>query len=124
MNYEDKKKFFGEYKLIESNINSLLEEKKNWAEKALSLNQVYPSSKCIDRVIILEKCIDDEIDRLIDLRESYITLIDTLDEEILKRIITMKYIELKPFERIGEEIGYCEKQIARLHRKALNLIDI
>lgn len=124
MNYEDKKKFFGEYKLIESNINSLLEEKRSWTEKALGLNQVYPTSKCIDRVIILEKSIDDEIDRLIDLRESYITLIDTLDEEILKRIITMKYIELKPFERIGEEIGYCEKQIARLHRKALNLIDI
>lgn len=124
MNYDEKKEFFANYKLLNSRIDSLLKQKEEWSEKALLIDKVYPTSKCINRVIELERDIDREIDRLIDLRKYIFSLINTLDEELLKRIIEMKYIEFKPFEKIGEEIGYCEKQVARLHRKALNLIDL
>lgn len=124
MNYEEKKSFFSRYRLIDSNINALLNEKHAWRQKALLIDKVCSGAKCIEKVIDLESEIDQEIDKLIDLRKSIYSIINTLDDEILKRIVVMKYIEFKSFEKIGEEIAYCEKQVARLHRKALDLIEI
>lgn len=55
------------------------------------------------------------------LREIYAS-IDLLDDEMLKLIMVMHYVNLKSWEQIAAETGYSWRWIHKLHSKALEII--
>lgn len=132
MNYEEKRKYLESFAYLDLEIEIKLCEKKKWLDRALKITQSesedIPVSTCtnriINKVIELERNIDELIDRVIDRRNFIVERIERLDDMVLKQILFEKYINSKSMEQIGEEMGYCEKQISRKHKKAIELLDL
>ncbi len=129
------KEYLSKYLLCEGRINAkeekLLELKSkavslstNLSEKVSSTKQVSGTEKIISLYLDMENDIIDELENLKKLQKDIISLIKsacTSDElELLER----KYINGKSFSYISEKMCICERQIYRIHGKALEKIQI
>lgn len=75
------------------------------------------------RIIDLENEINDEIDRLVDIKISIDKLVSSLDNELHRTIIERHYILNESWEKISEKIGYSRRHITRLHDKAIESLE-
>lgn len=124
MTYGEKKVLLENYLTLDAEIDALINEKQKWYKRALKLKEDSQSVFALNKVISLEKEIDRKIDNLVDLRGAIYNSIEKLDDFMLKKILYLKYISGKTFEEIGEEVGYCTRQISRLHKKAIDMLNI
>ena len=124
MTYDEKKQILETYMILDAYIDELIEEKDKWYSRALKLNNSEDCKQATDKVCLLEEKINCKIDELVDFREKVNSAINEIDDLILQKILYLKYFKGKPFEKIGEEIGYCTKQISRLHKKAVDLLKL
>ncbi|MBQ4155725.1 MAG: hypothetical protein IJD90_02855 [Clostridia bacterium] len=131
MTYNEKKNYLSSFAILDAQINAKLKEKESWISRVLSLKSNsrecfadVESKTIIEKIEQIEREIVKDIDTLVDLREEILSKIETLEDEVLKQILYSKYILGKPFSQIGEEICYCEKQIGRLHKKAVSKLEI
>ena len=131
MNYNEKKNYLEIFAILDAKINALIAEKESWISRVLSLKSNsrddaadVESKALIKKIETLEREIEKSIDTLVDLREEILVKIEMLEDYTLKQILYSKYILGKSFSQIGEELCYCEKQIGRLHKKALMQIEI
>lgn len=131
MTYNEKKNYLSSFAILDAQINAKLKEKESWISRVLSLKSNsrecfadVDSKTIIEKIEQIEREIVKDIDTLVDLREEILSKIETLEDEVLKQILYSKYILGKPFSQIGEELCYCEKQIGRLHKKAVLGLEI
>jgi len=131
MTYNEKKNYLSSFAILDAQINAKLKEKESWISRVLSLKSNsrecfadVESKTIIEKIEQIEREIVKDIDTLVDLREEILSKIETLEDEVLKQILYSKYILGKPFSQIGEELCYCEKQIGRLHKKAVLELEI
>ncbi len=132
MNYEEKRKYLESFAYLDLQVEELLNEKRKWLNRALELTQsdcenvssAVHTNKILRKVDMLERKIDELIDQIIDKRTLIVERIEKLDDEALKLILFEKYINSRTFESISEEMGYCTKQIARKHKKAIEQLDL
>ena len=73
----------------------------------------------INKIIELEKEINEDIDNLVELKKIARNTIEQLENEVEKVILYKRYFENKSFEQISVEMGYSWRQIHRLHGNAL-----
>ncbi len=52
-------------------------------------------------------------------RRAIAAAIGRMPEEIVRRVMTARYLEGRPFFRIAMDLHYDERQIYRIHRKGL-----
>ena len=120
---------------LEGEIKALEEAKKRALERAasvtvrLSEDKVQTSEynrqeEAIARYIDYELLIDQQTDRLIDIRTEITKAIFALENSTLRTLLLKRYLEFKPWEQIAEEMGYDCRWLLRLHGKALTLIQI
>ena len=106
-----------EIKLMRNNISSpILLERINGGAK---------SNKTEDlavKIIMYEQSIDNDIDKLITLKESISSFINTLEDEDLIAIMSLKYVSFKTYEEIADILTYSLRQVYRIHKKALLLL--
>ena len=127
MNYEDKRKYLESFAYLDLQVEELLCEKKKWLNRALELkgeDSKHDTTASLKKVDALERQIDRTIDKIIDQRDTIINAIERLETQTLKTILFEKYIRAKTFESISEDMGYCERQILRLHKKAIDQLDL
>lgn len=131
MTYNEKKNYLSSFAILDAQINAKLKEKESWISRILNLKSNsrecfadVESKTIIEKIEKIEREIVKDIDTLVDLREDILAKIETLEDEVLKQILYSKYILGKPFSQIGEELCYCEKQIGRLHKKAVSKLEI
>ncbi len=131
MTYNEKKNYLTSFAVLDVQINAKLKEKEGWISRILSLKSNsredfadVESKVLIEKIEKLEREIVKDIDTLVDLREEILEKINLLTDSVLKQILYSKYILGKTFFEIGEELCYCEKQIGRLHKKALEELEI
>lgn len=60
------------------------------------------------------------IDRKLDTLRRIDDLIEAMDNEKEKEVLTRRYIEIKSFEQVAVEMGKSYRQTMRLHRLAIN----
>lgn len=77
---------------------------------------------CVTRLADMDAEINRLIDKYADARKEATTLINRLpcDEG---RVIHLRYIEHKPFERIAKETNYSESMVYYQHKNAVLLFD-
>lgn len=75
------------------------------------------------RIIDLENEINDEIDKLVDVKLRIRELVSSLSNGIQRTIIERHYILNQPMEKIGEKMGYSRRHITRLHDKAIESLE-
>lgn len=72
----------------------------------------------VAKMIDLQRSINEDIDRLVDLKREIMNKIETLDGTYLD-LLYKRYFEFKTWETIAVEIGYTYQWVCELHGKAL-----
>lgn len=75
------------------------------------------------RIADLELQIDNEIDRLVDVREQIMSMMSAFDDDMLRIIIERRYILHESTEVIAEKVGYTPRHTARLLQKGLAFLE-
>ena len=78
----------------------------------------------IVKMIALENEINDDIDYLVDLKRNITRLIKSVDNIEYQRILELRYLCLKSWKEIGEDLGYSKTHVFRLHAEILESLSI
>lgn len=114
---------------MDKRINALLAEKEINISLATRCTANYNSGsnnqrqnsmeKILSRIIDQEKEIDEEIDRLTDLRKEIVAVIEKLPNDGEKSILRMRYLAYMPLAKIAGIMGCDRRTIQRKHKSAI-----
>ena len=76
----------------------------------------------ICKIVDLEREINEDIDRLVDLKAEARRVINAVSDPDQQLILELRYLCYKPWNEIMTELGYSEATIYRLHGEALKKI--
>jgi len=72
----------------------------------------------------LESEINSDIDRLVDLKHEIMTVVKCVESPKLQTLLELRYLCFKTWEQIAEELCYDLRWVHRLHKRALEAVDI
>lgn len=73
----------------------------------------------ICKIVDLEREINEDIDRLVDLKAEARKAINAVSDPVQQLILELRYLCYKPWLEIMEELGLSETSIYRIHGEAL-----
>ena len=76
----------------------------------------------IIKILMLENEINNDIDHLVDLKESILAVIKAVDDEECRLLLEKRYLNFESWEDIAAEMCTGIDNIYRLHNKALKKI--
>ena len=76
----------------------------------------------IIKILMLENEINSDIDHLVDLKESILSVIKAVDDEECRLLLEKRYLNFESWEDIAAEMCTGIDNIYRLHNKALKKI--
>ena len=128
------KEFLNKIRHIDMMIDCKLEQTSNLRSRLTSINvtmgeRVQSSldpdkfTNTISKIVELEKEINDDIDKLVDLKSIARKAIDSLDNDIEKMVLYKRYFENKTFEQISVELNYSWRRIHQFHGDALKKLE-
>ena len=71
------------------------------------------------RIMELEKCIDKQVDRYINLKQKIMDQIDGMENDTYQCILTCRYILMQNWEDVAKTMKYDVRHCTRLHGRAL-----
>lgn len=77
------------------------------------------NAETIAKIIDYEKEIEERIDQLVDMKHRAFRRISALPELREQNVLIARYIQLKTWDTIIDELEQAEKTVYELHRKAL-----
>ena len=130
MNRLTAKEYLSRYRTLNDSINAKLAQVEELRRKAQTVgggngtgaHSTQPHSRVADitdRLVDLEREINEEIDRSVDLQREIRAAIAAVPEERLRTLLELRYINCMTFEQIAVSMHYSYKQVCRLHGKAL-----
>ncbi len=78
-----------------------------------------PFVRCIPKIIDLEHKIDDEIDRLVDLKNEITARLEAVPNADYKLLLTSRYLNFETWESIAEIMQFSVQWVHELHKRAL-----
>ena len=137
MTVDEKQKWLERIWEHEKIIKSLLAEKKKWRENLLNVTPRYEaqahgspdphSNEAIyDRLIALEKEIDDNIDAQILARNEIMAAIEALPTVRQRLVLRYRYVNCWKWDRVAEELDYSVngRKVYKLHTRALLNLEV
>ena len=82
-----------------------------------------PLESIVTKVIDLEREIEADEARLVDLKAEVWEQLDKLTDEIQKRILWLRYVERKPWRYISVAVHFTSRYVYKLHIKALDELE-
>ena len=80
--------------------------------------------RAIEKIIDLEKVIDAEIDRFVDLKKEIRTVINQVPDNSQKLVLKLRYIQFLKWESVAAEMDLSLKQVHRIHNEALKNVKL
>ena len=128
------KEFLNKIRHIDMMIDCKLEQTSNLRSRLTSINvsmseRVQSSldpdkfTNTISKIVELEKEINDDIDKLVDLKSIARKAIESLDNDVEKMVLYKRYFENKTFEQISVELNYSWRRIHQFHGDALKKLE-
>ena len=77
----------------------------------------------ISKIIELEKDINADIDKLVDMKRVARNLIESLDNDVEKLVMYKRYFDNKTFEEISVEMSYSWRRIHQVHGNSLKKLE-
>lgn len=77
------------------------------------------SNKYVDAAVDLAKEIADKEDELAELQMKASEFIETVDDDLTRKVLRMRYIKCYTWETTGELLGYVPRWIMRLEAEAI-----
>lgn len=127
----DVKEFLSQHKLIDDSINAKLEEIKELRALATKMSPSLSGEshskgtisdrvgRTVAKIADLESEVNDEIDRLVELKTEIRAMVSSLGDVLLRNLLERRYILGMGWEKIAEEMGYTPRHITRLHNQAI-----
>ena len=127
----DVKQYLSQAYYLDRRINSKIEQVANLrelaskatssihAERVSGTTQRSPMENAVLKLIDLEHEINDDIDRLVDLKRQLNALISEIDNHAYKMVLELRYLSGNTWEEVAGIMGYDLRWIYRLHGKAL-----
>ena len=128
------KEYLSQVMYIDQRINSKLEQVTRLRENVTNCTATLsdmprPDSpnkqrmeETICKIVDLEREINEDIDRLVDLKAEARRVINAVSDPDQQLILELRYLCYKPWNEIMTELGYSEPTIYRLHGEALKKI--
>ncbi len=79
-----------------------------------------PFVRSIEKIMTLEKKVNDQLETLMRLREQVYETIEGLDDPDERAVLTLRYLQNCTWTEIGQELDVDERTIRRWHMKALS----
>ena len=129
------KEYLSQAYRIDQRINSKLEQVQSLRELAVkatsTLSETYSSGSAnkqtmegvIVKIIDLENEIDEEIDRLVDLKQEIVSMIKQVKNPEYQTLLELRYLCFRTWEQIAVEMSYELRYLHKLHRRALEICD-
>ena len=76
----------------------------------------------ICKIVDLEREINEDIDRLVDLKAEARRVINAVSDPDQQLILELRYLCYKPWEQIAVDMGYELRWLYRLHHRALDAV--
>ena len=120
---------------VDQRINSKLyqlDSLKDMATKATSTLGTEPVSgprnvqrmaDTIDNIVALENEINDDIDRLVDLKRDVIKTISKVQDTNCLTLLELRYLSFKSWDDIAAEMNYTSRWVHIMHSKALAAVE-
>ena len=130
------KEYLGQAYRIDQRINSKIEQVSalnNMATKATSTISDMPGSATrnihrmedvIVKIIDLQNEINADIDELVDFKAEVMSVIKSIDNLEYQTLLELRYLCFKPWEQIAIEMGYSINNVFKMHRKAIELLEM
>lgn len=83
-----------------------------------------PFARTLEKVWEMEQEINDEIDKLVDLKEQIRTVIDKVENPDEQMVLRYRYIHNYTWEQIGDALFADERTIRRWHGRGLQHIKV
>lgn len=115
---------------IESNLRQIEKLRDMATNITVSLGEKVQGGKygnttaTIEKIIDLQRKVNEETDRLVDLFAEIKTVINAVPDTDERLLLTLRYIEFMKWEQIMEKMNFSETQVHRVHRIALKNIII
>ena len=124
------KEYLQQIRLLDAKINIKLAEKQAWYDMLHSMD--YSKDKvqggvagstvenCVIKIEMIEKELDESIDKLVNIKREAIRMIDEgIEDSLQYQILYMRYFQFKGFGRIAKELNYTEQWVIKQHGLAL-----
>lgn len=100
-------------------LKSLQVSPQSQGERVQSSGSGGDFTKIIDKIVLLQAKINEEVDQLVELKEQARTLIHMLTDERYKTVLTEYYLNHKTWEQVADCMNYDLRWVYRIHGKAL-----
>lgn len=123
MRIEDKKERLASFKALAVNIGAV-EYSKDRVQGGNSTNAPYENQ--VMKIVDLEAEIIADIKKLCELQVEISNAVKAVEEKDVDcyLVLSKRYLLMKSWGQIADEMGYSKEHIHRFHRKALRLIEI
>ena len=125
------KEYLSQAMYIDQRINSKLEQVTRLRENATNCTAMLSDmprpdtpnqqrmADTISKIVDLEREINEDIDRLVDLKAEARRAINEVGDPVQQVVLELRYLCYKPWLEIMEELGLSEMSIYRIHGEAL-----
>ena len=76
------------------------------------------------KIVNLEAELQQDIDRLVDLKKEIMTVIKAVDNYECQTLLELRYLCFKSWEQIAVDMGYNVRHVYRLHDEALLKVSV
>ena len=126
------KEYLSQAYRLDQRINSKIEQLKRWQDLAIkATSTLSKTSSCsyenshkmednMVKIIDLKNEINNDIDRLIDLKKDIMALIDAVKNPEYQTLLELRYLCYKKWSQVAAEMGYDLRYIHKLHLRALS----
>ncbi|AYW50808.1 DUF1492 domain-containing protein [Tetragenococcus halophilus] len=125
----DARKYLEQVRHIDEEIQSRLEEQESLKASLVSSPQINEDSVTSSpkghyddkfvKIVEYSQDIDQKVDELFALKHEISSAIDEVDDQLYRLILRERYINIKNWEQIEDQLHYSHRQIIRLHGEAL-----
>ena len=132
----DAKQYLAQAYYLDKRINSKIEQVASLrelaskatasihAERISGTSQRSPMENAVLKLIDLEYEINDDIDRMVDLKRELNAFISEIDNPAYKMVLELRYLSGNTWEEVSDFMGYDLRWIYRLHGKALKEVEL
>ncbi len=130
------KEYLSQAFLLDQRINSKLKQVdvlRNLAHKITAnidservdgTKQRSPMENAMVKIIDYENEINDDIDKLVDLKIEITKVIKTVDDVNCQLLLELRYLTFRTWGEIAENMGFTFQWVHSLHKKALKQINL
>ncbi len=124
MTVEEKKGLLKMYRTSEAELSAITAERFKLLGIQNSIGLSEKAAELSKRIWLSDDALVINASKLMEKREKITVAFDLLEGEILKSVLKRRYILGHSFEKIAEDLDYSWRHILRLHKEALEKLDI